>query len=190
MAGLMDTPRPDTTTAAQRGDAGARELLFTTWLPVVLRWCAHLGGAGVDPEDAAHDVFLVVLRRLDRVYDEAHLPAWLFGVTRRMLAQHRRRAWVRRWVPGAVPDPPDPAAGPARLAAVSQTGRAVQALLDAMPPTEREVLVLCLVEERSDREVSEMLGIPHGTVKSRIRRARARFLEAAGSAFIDGEETW
>lgn len=165
----------------------ARDHLFEVWLPVVLRWCARLGGAGVDPEDAAHDVFLVVLRRADSVYDEAHLPAWLFGITRRVLAQHRRRAWLRRWVPGLDIDPPDPAGGPARLFAVSETGRRVQSVLDMLPLAERQVLVLCLIEDRSDREVSEILDIPHGTVKSRMRRARARFLEAARSAGLDAE---
>jgi RNA polymerase sigma-70 factor (ECF subfamily) len=175
--------------ATAPADRLARDRIFDQWLPVVLRWCAHLGGPGVDPEDAAHDVFLVVLRRLDALYDEEHLAAWLFGITRRVLAQHRRRAWVRRWVPGFTADPPDPSAGPARLVAVSETGRAVQSVLDSLPLAERQVLVLCLLEDRSDREVSEMLGIPHGTVKSRMRRARARFLEAARAAGLDGEVT-
>jgi RNA polymerase sigma-70 factor (ECF subfamily) len=48
----------------------------------------------------------------------------------------------------------------------------VWAALDELPLHHREVLVLCDLEERADSEVSEMLGVPKGTVKSRLRRAR------------------
>lgn len=181
------SPRTRTLTPLPGGSA-ERERLLKVWLPVVVRWCAHLGGPGVDGEDAAHDVMIVALRRLDRLYDEAHTAAWLFGITRRVLAQHRRRAWVRRWVPGLSIDAPDKARGPAALMSVGETARDVQAILDKLPLAERQVLVLCLVEDRSDREVSEMLGIPHGTVKSRMRRARARFLELAAEAGLGVED--
>ncbi len=159
-----------------------------SWLPVVLRWCRHLGGPKVDAEDAAHDVMMVALRRADRI-EPGRAAAWLFGVTRRVLARHRRTAWVRRWLPGAsVPDRPDPGLGPARLAAVSVLGREIERILDTLPDGEREVLVLCLVDDRSDREAAEMLGLPHGTVKSRLRRGRARFLAAAQAAGLEPEE--
>lgn len=171
-----------------RGGTDERERLLAEWLPAVVRWCAHLGGPGVDAEDAAHDVFIVALRRIDNLYDEAHSAAWLFGITRRVLAQHRRRAWIRRWVPGLTIDTPDPARGPASLVSMSETSERVRAVLDQLPLAERQVLFLCLVEERSDREVAEMLDIPHGTVKSRMRRARARFLEVAARAGLVGED--
>ena len=92
----MDTGVRDGGAGGFLGTPGGREHLFDAWLPVVVRWCNHLGGRGVDAEDAAHDVFIIVLRRYDQVYDEAHLPAWLFGITRRVLAQHRRRSLHRR----------------------------------------------------------------------------------------------
>ncbi|MDP2306549.1 MAG: sigma-70 family RNA polymerase sigma factor [Pseudomonadota bacterium] len=171
-----------------RGGTDDSDRLLAEWLPAVVRWCSHLGGASVDPEDAAHDVFIVALRRMDHLYDPSHTAAWLFGITRRVLAQHRRRAWVRRWVPGMSVERPDPARGPAALVSMSQTSERVRSVLDQLPLAERQVLLLCLVEERSDREVAEMLDIPHGTVKSRMRRARARFLavaERAGLALED-----
>ena len=180
-------PRPPTLTALP-GGSDQRDRLLDTWLPAVVRWCAHLGGPGVDAEDAAHDVFIVALRRMDRLYDESLAAAWLFGITRRVLAQHRRRAWVRRWVPGLTIDAPDPARGPSALVAGNQTSERVREVLAQLPLAERQVLLLCLVEERSDREVAEMLEIPHGTVKSRMRRARARFLEIAARAGLDGED--
>src|SRR5687767_3360448 len=106
---------PETLRLAQTGDRDARDALLQDWLPVVLRWCTTLGGPRVDAEEAAHDVLLVMLRRIDRVYDADRLPSWLFGITRRTVARHRRKAWFRYWVPGVVPDRADRADGPARL---------------------------------------------------------------------------
>jgi len=171
--------RPELLRLAQDGDLGAREQLLKEWLPVVLRWCSTLGGPRVDAEEAAHDVMMVMLRRIDRVYDSDRLPAWLFGITRRTVARHRRRAWVRYWVPGVLGDKPDPAAGPARIYEVSETSRGVQVCLDALPELDREILVLRLYEQRPDSEVAELLGVPIGTVKSRLHRARDRFIRQA-----------
>ena len=173
--------RPDTLTLAKEGDLGARDLLLKEWLPVVLRWCSALGGPRVDAEEAAHDVLLVLMRRIETVYDSDRLPAWLFGVTRRTVARHRRRAWVRYWVPGVLADRADPAGGPARIYEVSETSRGVQQCLDALPELDREILVLRLYEQRPDSEVAEILNVPIGTVKSRLHRARDRFIRQARS---------
>lgn len=176
-----------TTEAALRGDVDARDHLVQSWLPVVVRWCARLGGPRVDPEDAAHDVFIVALQKMDKVRDARAFGAWIFGITRRTLARHRRRAWVRRWIPGLTVDAPDPADGPARLAAVSETGRQVQEVLETLPELEREVLVLAVLEDRTDQEVATMLGVPLGTIKSRLHRARARFHQRASVAGLVGQ---
>lgn len=164
---------------ARQGDPSARDALVREWLPVVLRWCTSLGGPRVDPEEAAHDVLLVLVRNVGRVYDVNRLAPWLFGVTRRTVARHRRRAWFRRWVPGEPPDRADRAAGPARLYEISVTSQAVQACLDALPALDREILVLRLYEQRPDTEVAALLDVPVGTVKSRLHRARDRFMQEA-----------
>jgi RNA polymerase sigma-70 factor, ECF subfamily len=161
--------------AAARGEPGARDQLVDAWLPVVLGWCARLGGPKVDSEDAAHDVLIIMLDRLDSLRDPSSFSSWLFGITRRVLAKHRRQAWVKRWVPGFVPDPADPDPSPYHRARLSETSRRVQQALEQLPPAQREVLVLCDLEERTDLEVSELLGIPLGTVKSRLRLARKKF---------------
>ena len=161
--------------SAAKGDSSARDQLVDAALPAVLGWCARLGGPKVDPEDAAHDVLIVMLDRLDSLRDPNSFSSWLFGITRRVLAKHRRHAWVKRWVPGFVPDPADPDASPFHQTRLSETSRRVQQALDQLPPAQREVLVLCDLEERTDLEVSELLGIPLGTVKSRLRLARKKF---------------
>lgn len=161
--------------AAQRGDPRAQQALFEAWLPTVLRWCIRLGGARVDPEDAAQETLILAFRRLDTLREPAAFDAWLFGTTRRVLANHRRRVWWRRWSPEASVERHDQRRGPEQAAADLQLARTVQEILDRLPARQREVVVLCYLEERSTSEAAHLLGVSQGTIKSRLRLARERF---------------
>ncbi|MEZ4240648.1 MAG: sigma-70 family RNA polymerase sigma factor [Myxococcota bacterium] len=163
---------PDLVRLAIADAPGALDRLCDEWLPVVLGWTARLAGPRVDPEDAAHDVFLVVFRRLPELQQPEAFGAWLYGITRRVISAHRRRAWFRRWLPGGVPEIPAVDGDPARHVEQGDVAARVWKALDALAIHHREVLVLCDLEERADSEVAEMLGVPKGTVKSRLRRAR------------------
>ena len=180
--------------AARRGDPRARERLMDLCLPTVLGWSRRLGGPKVDAEDAAHDVCVIVLTRLDALRDSDAFASWLYGVTRRVLAKHRRRAWILRWAGDTAPDVADEGADPTRAADLSELSTAVQGILQRMPQKQREVLVLCDVEDRTDLEVAELVGAPVGTVKSRLRVARERFRQAVQGHRVDpqmiGLTTW
>ncbi|MEN0065978.1 MAG: RNA polymerase sigma factor [Myxococcota bacterium] len=154
--------------------------LARAWLPHVYRWCARLGGPGFDSEDAAHEVLITMCRRLGGLRDAGQFPAWLFGITRRTLANHRRRAWWRRWLPAAVIEERPAPGGPQRHVEISDAHRIVWTALSALSEAHREVLVLCELEERSGSEAAVLLGIPLGTVKSRLRAARTRFRAELG----------
>jgi len=171
------TPSDARWEAVRRGDAHAIEALCEDWLPTVLQWCRRLAGPRVDADHAAQEVFLVVLRRVHTVQRPEQLPSWMFAVTRRVLAQHRRRAWVRRWIPGDVPDVSDPRRSPAAQTEQRELAGQVAAILEQLPDDLRAVLVLCDIEDRTDPEAAELLGLKVGTAKSRLRRARARFKE-------------
>jgi RNA polymerase sigma-70 factor (ECF subfamily) len=142
-----------------------------------LTWCLRLGAADGNAEDAAHDVLEVVLHRLHTLREPEAFPAWIYGITRRVLAKQRRRAWFRRWLPGEPPDLPDPGPAPLRATEANEVAHQVWTALHQLADHHREVLVLCDLEERPDSEVAEMLGIPKPTVKSRLRRARAALRE-------------
>jgi RNA polymerase sigma-70 factor (ECF subfamily) len=175
----------DTVEQAIRDEPGARDRLMEASLPMALAWCMRLGGPKVDAEDAAHDALMIVWTRITSLNTPERYTAWLYGIVRRVLAAHRRRAWVRRWVPGAEADGVDRGPSPARVAQQSELVRGVQEAIEKLPPKQREVLVLCELEERSDVEVAELLGVPLGTVKSRLRLARARFAQAAARLHLD-----
>lgn len=170
---------------------GALDRLVSRWLPEVLAWGLRLGGPKVDAEDVAHDVFLVVFRRIGSLREPSAFPAWLYGITRKTVASHRRKAWVRRWLPGALPEQVDdaPHANPHEATHRSELAREIWHALDQLRDHHREILVLCDLEERPDSEVSAMLGIPRGTVKSRLRRARKELrgrVQALGEVELPG----
>lgn len=165
--------------AFRRGGPGARDELLEAVVPLILGWCARLGGPRVDAEDASHDVCIVLLTRIGSVREPERFPAWLFGVTRRVLAQHRRRAWIQRWVPGLALEPADPRADPGLDAEASETTRRVRLALEDLSAPHREVLVLFDLEERPESEVADLLDIPLGTARSRLRAARENFRKAA-----------
>lgn len=156
------------------------EVLYRAHGAQVLAWCIRLGGPGVDPEDAAQQVFEIALRRVEDFRGDSAPSTWLFGITRRVLANLRRRAILRRWlhldgepdqdgVALAGPDATDEALDHARRR------RAVVLALETLSSTHREVLVLADIEERPAAEVAQMLGIPVGTVYSRQHAARRQF---------------
>jgi RNA polymerase sigma-70 factor (ECF subfamily) len=93
---------------------------------------------------------------------------------------------LRRWIPGAVIERASPS-DPHREYAQAERARLVHDVLGALTVTQREVIVLCDVEERSRAEVAQLLAIPEGTVKSRLRLAREAFRAEAqrrGITFI------
>lgn len=156
------------------------DTLFHTYGPQVLGWCIRLGGPDVDPEDAAQQVFETALRRIDDFRGDCAPSTWLFGITRRVLANLRRRGVVRRWLRldgGREEDDIEAASEAATDEELDRLRlrRAVVLALEALGREHREVLVLAEIEERPAAEVAEMLGIPIGTVYSRTHAARKAF---------------
>ena len=174
--------------AAGAGDEVALAALVDACLPEVLGWCTRLGGPRVDAEDAAHDVLIVLLKRVSSLERPHRFRSWLFGTTRRVLAAHRRRAWVRRWAPGVSTEVEAVGLGPERRARLSENSRLVQEALETLPRAQREVVVLADAEERSATEIAALLDLPVGTVKSRLRLGRARFAKALGRLGLDVDD--
>ncbi len=165
----------------QRRDRRALEALCRQWMPTVLQWCRRLGGAGLDAEGAAQEVFIVLLDRLESLDGPHVVGSWLFSTTRRVLAQHRRRAWVQRWLPGVSIDHVAGGGNPERRSSARSDLDQVQLIVSKLPPRLAEVWVLVQIEQRTVPEIVALTGIPEGTLRTRLRRARQIFLAEARS---------
>jgi RNA polymerase sigma-70 factor (ECF subfamily) len=146
----------------------------------VARWARQLGGSDMDVEDVVQEVFLVVSRRLSGFRGEARFSSWLFEITRKTVANHRRRQRWRFWRSGseaslasAPSDLPDPAAELERRQSVACFYRT----LDQLPEKYRTVLVLYEIEGLSTRAIADLRGLNLSTVKVQLARARLRFLK-------------
>lgn len=166
---------PDEIEAARRGERAAWRALFYRWSPVVVGWCRYLGAGRVDPEDAAHEVFVRLHKRFDKLEDAAHFRAFLYGITRRVVAEERRKDWWRRFVPFSSRPPRSIPSDLERRVSRSEIAAQIDAILDGLPETQRELLVLCVVEGLTQSEAAELLSLPIGTVKSRMSRASEAF---------------
>ncbi|PZG22974.1 RNA polymerase sigma factor [Nonomuraea aridisoli] len=135
-------------------------------------------------EDLVGETFLIAFARR-RSYDLAYADArpWLFGILTKLVSRHHRkeaaryRALLRAPVDSAVESPAD------RVAA-GVTARAVRAelagALAALPAKDRDVLLLIAWGDLTYEEVAQALGIPVGTVRSRLNRGRRKVRAALG----------
>jgi RNA polymerase sigma-70 factor (ECF subfamily) len=124
-------------------------------------------------DDVAQEVWLAVVRGLPRLKEPERFAAWLFTIARRSVVNHLRHRYAEQ--PQVdIADEPDLADG-----VVDRVD--VRRLLDGVPLMEREVLVLFHLEDLSLEECAEVLGVPVGTVKSRLHRARRLLREEAES---------
>jgi len=135
----------------------------------------RLGGRDRDLEDLVHDVFIVVQRRLHTYDPDRPLKPWLFGVAFRVVSDYRRRASFQREQTGVVREPMDERRTPLEQAEAREARAMVAEALDALPPEQRVVCVMHLIEEHTIPEISDALGVSHNTLYSRLRLGRARF---------------
>lgn len=174
----------------QARGCAALDRLLDLWQPDVHRWCRLLGGPTLPVEDLAHDALLAMLTQLHRLEDPRRFQGWLWGITWRTVRGHRRRAWLRRWVPGVVRDPPDPRGDASERYDRAHRSAVVLAVLDALPVDQRELLWLAYAEGLTRAELGRTLGIGPGTLSRRLTRARAAFEAAAGRLGLIGLTDW
>jgi RNA polymerase sigma-70 factor (ECF subfamily) len=144
------------------------------------RWARHLGGATIDVEDVVQDVFLVVIRRLASYRGDARFTTWLFEITRKVVANHRRRQRWRFWRTGTreeLANLPSHLRDPLAELERQQAGALFYRALDKLPEKYRTVLVLFEIEGLSTHEIADLCHLNWSTVKVQLHRARDRFLQ-------------
>jgi RNA polymerase sigma-70 factor (ECF subfamily) len=131
--------------------------------PLVHRRLQRWVGSGADADELLQDTFAVAASRYTALTRADSPRAWLLGIARNVARRFHRRVRLRRTEPlGDLAQPP--AEEDARL---EEMRRAIASL----PPELREVIELRLSEDLSYAEIAASLGIPDGTVRSRLHRA-------------------
>lgn len=131
-----------------------------------------------EAEELTHEIIVRVFRQLDRFDPRAHFAVWLNSVARNHCIDHyRSRSRERqRLVAQELPfeqTVASPRPDPQRLYEDRETREELLGALESLSPKLREVLHLRFFEELPYEEICERLGVPEGTVKSRIHRGRA-----------------
>ena len=159
-------PRSQATAVGQ----AEAEALYRENHAFVWRNARRLGAREDWVDDAVHEVFLVATRRLHEFEGRSSAKTWLFAITFRVVQRLQRdRARQQRHTAGYVREQP-----PAVANAANETERAeyLRYLLGLLPDPQRVVLILAELEGFSSAGIAEVLGIPAGTVDSRLRAAR------------------
>lgn len=166
---------------ARSGDVEAFGRLVELHQDYIHNAVYHLLGSREDAADVAQEVFMRAYDKLQGFQGRARFGTWVYGIMLNCVRNHWRRG-KRRWTlsldgPGAddgTPhlDPSDPADGPLESVMQSERVRMVRAAIARLDEGLREILVLRDIEGLSYEELSEVLELEAGTVKSRLHRAR------------------
>ncbi|WP_434044785.1 MULTISPECIES: sigma-70 family RNA polymerase sigma factor [Sorangium] len=151
-------------------------------LPYVIAVLWRLGVASRDLHDVAHEVFLVVHRRLDDHDPRLSLKPWVAGISAHVALRHRQLARNQRELLALDDAEPIEAADPGldaeRRVAQAETQRIVRELIQRIAWERRAVFVLYDLEGSDMRDIAQALQIPVNTAWDRLRRARKEFTAA------------
>jgi RNA polymerase sigma factor (sigma-70 family) len=162
---------------AQRGDAGAYEEIVQRYQQIAFRTAYVITGSAADAEDAAQDGFVKAYRALKSFRLGADPRPWLLRIVanearNRVRSSQRRHGLELRLAEGFRPG--DAAPSPEAAAVASEDRRRLLDLVNALGDEDRMVISSRYFLELSGEETAAALGIPEGTVKSRLSRALTR----------------
>jgi RNA polymerase sigma-70 factor (ECF subfamily) len=168
------------------GDAGAWEDIVRAYNRRIYNLCYRFTNSADNAEDLTQEVFIKVYRTLAS-YDveKGAFTTWLTTLTRNLLVDHFRRSRMDRLTEsidaGRTEEDdsvslsqrlPDRGPSPADRLASQETQKMVQRALARISPDLREAVILRDLQDMDYKEISKVLRVPEGTVKSRINRGR------------------
>jgi RNA polymerase sigma-70 factor (ECF subfamily) len=162
---------------AQRGDPAAYEEIVQRYQQIAFRTAYLITGSAAEAEDAAQEGFVKAFRALGRFRAGADPRPWLLRIVanearNRVRSSQRRHGLELRLAEGFRPG--DAAPSPEAAAVAAEDRRRLMDQLNALDDEDRMVISSRYLLELSGEETAAALGIPEGTVKSRLSRALAR----------------
>lgn len=171
--------------AAAAGDRDARRRLFENYRDAAYRVAFRITGRMEDALDVVQDSFIAAFDKLDQFQGEGGFTTWLLRIVTNRALDHLRARKVRQTVPLVrdnedAPEPiityKDAAAADDGLARLTreEVGSRLRQALEALPPDQRAVFALYANGDMTYGEIAAVLGIPIGTVMSRLFHARRK----------------
>ncbi len=175
--------------AARNGDGPAFTLLFDRHRGRVLGHALRMVGHRHDAEDVLAVVFLEAWRKRDAVrIADGSIIGWLLVTTTNTVRNQQRSLRRYRTALGKLPAPaPQDDHAPHVEEAVDSEGRSrqVREAFARLNKKDQDVIALCILEELTAAQAASALGVPEGTVKSRLSRARKRLADLASPLTTD-----
>jgi len=178
---MSDTARRNSLVLAARdGDQDAYERLFAAMQSRIYNFIAHLMGDERQAEDLTQSTFIRAWETLPKLRKPEAFTVWLHRIARNIVRDHirgrgHRLAEISRDQAGdSAIDPEDTRrnGNPERALLGNEKHQALRAAIVALPDHHREVVVLHHLNSMRVEEVADVLGVPVGTVLSRLARAR------------------
>jgi RNA polymerase sigma-70 factor (ECF subfamily) len=182
----LDTPTPEDHAAliraiAQQRDRAAFAALFRFFAPRVKAWMLRGGASPGAAEELAQETMLTVWQKA-ALFDPGRAGAstWIFTIARNQRIDALRR---ERHPSTLMPDPveePDSPVQADRVVTMAEQESRIRAAMAGLPAEQADVIRKAFFEDKVHAEIEKELGIPLGTVKSRLRLAMARLRAALG----------
>ena len=164
------------------GDRLAMQTLFARHRTAIYRWLLRLVGNEATAEDLLSEVFLDVWRQADRFQARSSVSTWLMAIARfKALSARRVRkdAELDETIEATVADPAD---DPEVVLEKKSRDALVRKAVTTLSPEHREIIDLVYYHEQSVDECAQILGVPSGTVKTRMFYARRKLAEMVKAA--------
>jgi RNA polymerase sigma-70 factor (ECF subfamily) len=176
-----DDIAPELLARLQRGDIEALGELFEEFGDRVYNTCRRITGRDCDAEDATQEVFLRVLQKAPQFDGHSRFSTWLFrlAVNHTINLQRKTRRSSQRSLDDLHEQalPTDQLPLPLETVAHREERRWLDEALQNLPTDQRTILILREIEGLSYGEIGAVLGLPAGTVTSRLVRGRERLAE-------------
>ncbi|RME73668.1 MAG: sigma-70 family RNA polymerase sigma factor [Planctomycetota bacterium] len=172
---------------AREGDESAFRALVDRYRKRIYWVAYNMVGDEQDAIDITQEAFVRVFKSLDRFDPRYRFYTWLYRIVSNLSVDLLRKRGTRRNVSlDDVGDMQGNGIGAHEQLERAELGQRVRAVLDRLPPPYREVMVLRELNGLSAKEIAELVGSTHATVRWRLHRARKLFRDEWESLYGDG----